>query len=80
MLIRIMEYDYDNEDDMLENGHYLAATNVEHYDTFLSMLQNMKGKDIKIGDGWYTYEGDYLLNFPKDDNSIMCLDVFVCGY
>ena len=82
MLIRILEYDYDADDGgkSLENGRFIAASNVEKYDTFLSLLQNMESKDIKIGEEWYTYEGDYVLNFPKNDDSIMCLDVFVCGY
>ena len=80
MLVRILEYNYDNDDSSMENGKFLAATEVENYDTFLSMLQNMKGKDIKIDDEWYTYEGDYLLNFPKNDTFMMTLDVFVCGY
>ncbi len=79
MLVRIKEYNYD-EEDKLTGGHMLAATEVENYDTFLSMMQNMKGKDIKINEDWYTFEGDYLLNFPKDEDSIMCLDIFVCGY
>ena len=80
MLVRILEYNYDNEDGVMENGKFLAATEVENYDTFLSMLQNMKGKDIKIDDEWYIYEGDYLLNFPKNDTFMMALDVFVCSY
>lgn len=79
MLVRIIEYNYD-EEDKLTDGHMLAATEVENYDTFLSMMQNMKGKDIKINEDWYTFEGDYLLNFPKDEDSIMCLDIFVCCY
>ena len=80
MLVRILEYNYEDEGDGMENGHFLAATNIDNYDTFLSMLQNMKGKDIKIDEEWYTYEGDYYLSFPKDDNSILCLNIFVCGY
>ena len=80
MLIRIIEYSYDDDNEKLEHGQFLAATEVDNYDTFLSMLQNMKGKDIKIEDEWYTYEGDYVLNFPKNEENIMCLDVFVCGY
>lgn len=79
MLIRIIEYNYD-EEDKLTGGQMLAATEVENYDIFLSMMQNMKGKDIKINKDRYTFEGDYLLNFPKDDNFIMCLDIFVCCY
>lgn len=82
MLVRLLEYNYDADDGgkSLENGKFIKATYVEDYDTFLSMLQNMKGKDIVVGEDWYTYDGDYYLSFPKDDESIMCLDVFVCSY
>ena len=80
MLVRIVEYNYDEEYDKLENPHFLAATEIDDYDTFLSMLQNMKGKDIVIGEEWYSFEGDYTLSFPKTDEDLMCLNVFVCGY
>ena len=80
MLIRIIEYNYDEENAPMENGKFVRATHVKDYDRFLSMLRYMKGKDIKIGEEWYTFEGDYLLNFPETDDNIMTLDIFVCGY
>ena len=82
MLVRILEYNYDADDfgKSLEDGKFIAATEVKDYNTFLSMMQNMVGKDIVIEDEWYTYEGDYYLSFPKTDDSIMCLNIFVCGY
>ena len=82
MLVRILEYDYDADDGgrSLENGKFVKATQIDSYDRFLSMLQNMKGKDIVIGDDWYTYEGDYYLSFPRNDECVMSLDVFVCAY
>ena len=87
MLVRILEYNYDDEKSKLENGKFLAGYKIKDYDIFLHMLQNMIGKDIVIANSegeeeWYTFEGDYLLNFPRSEESekIMCLDVFVCGY
>ena len=80
MLVRILEYNYEDDGDGMENGNFLAATEVENYDVFLSMLQDMKGKDIVIDKEWYTFEGDYCLNFPKSDEEIMCLNIYVCGY
>lgn len=87
MLVRILEYNYDDEKSRLENGKYLAGYEIKDYDIFLRMLQNMIGKDIIItnseGDEeWYTFQGDYLLNYPRNEESerIMCLDIFVCGY
>lgn len=78
MLVRIMEYNYG--DTPMENGKFIAATTVEDFDKFLSMFKYMKGKDIKIENEWYTFEGDYLLNFPKTDEDLLSLDIYVCGY
>lgn len=81
MLVRILGYNFTDEDESgMENGNFLAATKVESYDKFLSMLETMKGKDIVIGKEWYTFDGDYYLSFPKNDNAIMSLDIFVCEY
>lgn len=81
MLVRILGYNFTDDDESgMENGNYIAATNVENYDTFLRMLKDMKGKDIVIKGEWYTYEGDYYLSFPKNDDEIMCLNIFVCEY
>ena len=81
MLVRILGYNFTDEDESgMENGNFIAATNVENYDTFLHMLEIMKGKDIVINKEWYTYEGDYYLGFPKNDNELMCLNIFVCDY
>ena len=80
MLVRLMEYNYEKDDDKLDDPKYIKGTNIDNYDTFLSMLQNMKGKEIVVGDKWYLYDGDYVLRFPQDDESLMCLDIYVCGY
>ena len=80
MLVRIIGYNYDDDYAPMENGKFIRATQVEDFDKFLSMFKYMKGKDIKIGEEWYTFEGDYLLNFPETDENIMSLDIFVCEY
>jgi len=81
MLVRILGYNFTDDDESgMENGNFIAATNVENYDRFLSMLEIMKGKDIVIGKEWYTFDGDYYLSFPKNDNEMMSLDIFVCEY
>ena len=80
MLVRFLTYNFNDDPTGMENGKYLSGTNVKNFDRFLSMLKHMNGKDIKIGDEWYTYEGDYYLSFPKNDDEIMSLNVFVCEY
>lgn len=81
MLVRILGYNFTDDDESgMENGNFIAATKVENYDRFLSMLEIMKGKDIVIGKEWYTFDGDYYLSFPKHDDEIMSLDIFVCEY
>ena len=81
MLVRILGYNFTDDDESgMKNGNFIAATKVENYDKFLSMLEIMKGKDIVIGKEWYTFDGNYYLSFPKNDDEIMSLDVFVCEY
>jgi hypothetical protein len=75
-----MEYNYEEENDKLEKPKFIKATHMDDYDVFLKMLQNMKGKDIVVGDEWYTYDGDYVLHFPESDENIMFLDIYVCRY
>ena len=81
MLVRILGYNFTDDDESgMEKGNFIAATKIENYDIFLSMLEIMKGKDIVIDKEWYTFDGDYYLSFPKNDNEIMSLDIFVCEY
>lgn len=81
MLVRILGYNFTDDDESgMENGAFIAATEVEKYDTFLSMLKMMKGKDIVINNEWYIFEGDYYLSFPKNDDELMSLNIFVCEY
>ena len=78
MLVRLMEYNCKEENDKLENPKFIKATRMDDYDTFLRMLQNMKEKEIVVGENWYIYDGDYVLHFPESDENIMCLDIYVC--
>ena len=43
------------------------------------MLNQMKNRDFKIDDEYYTYQ-EWMFNFPKGDESIPCIDIYVCGY
>lgn len=78
MLVRLLEYNYETED-KYENPRFIKAYKEENYDKFVAMLNLMKGRDFKVGDEYYTYE-EWIFNFPKDDESIPCIDIYVVGY
>lgn len=78
MLVRLLEYNYENED-KYANPHFIKAYKEENYEKLIAVLNLMKGRDFKVGDEYYTYQ-EWIFSFPENEDSIPSIDIFVCGY
>ena len=83
MLVHIKELHSlpDLEDWDYEHAMTIAATKVKTYDKFVRFVEQLKkkNKDLIIGENWYTVE-DYSFSFPKNDDHVPCLNVYVVSY
>ena len=78
MLIRLLEYNYETED-KYENPHFIKAYKEENFDKFIAMLNQMNGRDFRVGDDYYSYQ-EYIFSFPENEDCTPCIDIYVCGY
>ena len=78
MLVRLLEYNYETED-KYANPHFIKAYNEPNYEKFVIMLNNMENRDFRVGDEWYTFQ-EWLFSFPKDEDCIPSIDIYVCSY
>ncbi len=80
MLIRLCEYNFTNEDESgLENPRIIRGYQEENFDKLVNFLKALKGYDVKIGDTFYTID-DLVFQFPKDSDSVPCLDIMCLSY
>lgn len=80
MLIRLLELNYENDSDIYEDAKFLAAYKEQNYAEFIRTIKELKdnGEEFKIsvGEEWYAID-TYVFNFPKDDEHIPCINVYV---
>ena len=78
MLVRVLEENL-CEKDCLENATFLKGYEFKDIDKIIEFVKSLIGKDMRIGNDWYTIE-DYVWSFPETDENIPTLDIFVYGY
>lgn len=79
MLIRLMEYNWtENDDSGLDNPHFIKAYTEKNINKVIKLIKEIKG--VRIGNDWYTI-CDYIWNFPESYENIPSLDIYVVeGY
>lgn len=80
MLVRLVEYNWTKDDDTgMQNPNFIKAYNFKDIDKIIEFIKSIIDHDVRVGDEWYTIQ-DYIWVFPKDEDSVPCLDVYCCGY
>lgn len=78
MLVRVLEEDL-TEENRFENAKFLKGYNFENIDIIVEVVKSLMGKDMRIGNDWYTID-DYVWSFPETDDNIPSFDIYVYGY
>lgn len=80
MIIRLLEYNWTNDDSGLEKPNHIGAYTEENYDKAIIFIKEMIDHGVRFGDDWYTV-CDVIWSFPESRENIPSIDVYVTeGY
>lgn len=80
MLVRIYELNFTMDDNTgIDNATFLKGYNFQDIDKIVEFVKSMKGKDLRIGDIWYTIDS-FIWTFPEESDNIPSFDIFVYSY
>ena len=81
MIIRLVEYNWTNEDETgLDKPKFIKAYTEDNIDKVIVLIKEMKEQGIRVGNDWYTI-CDYVWSFPESHENLPSLDIYVVdGY
>lgn len=80
MLVRIYELNFTMDDDTgMDKATFLKGYEFKNIDKIVKFVKCMKGKDLRIGNIWYTID-DFVWTFPEEHDNIPTFDIYVYSY
>lgn len=75
MLIRLVEYNFTNDESGLDNPRIIGAYEEPNFDKIIMFINGLINKSVRYNDDWYTID-TIVWKFPADEDSIPCLDIY----